>query len=587
MTFFEGIFFVGQKRRVKVSSLSNKGRRGGGQAEILARGLGVDKPGNPTYTGCMSTAEPPTAPAGESPRLWRKIGIASAIMMASIFLSRVMGLVREMVIAGVAGADAAVDAYRVAFIVPEILNHILASGFLSVTFIPIFSRYLAEQRDAEGWRVFSLILTVFGAFLLALIAVAEVYTPALIGLLAPGRSDPVFLAMAVRMTRIILPAQLFFFAGGLLMAVQFAREQFFIPALAPLVYNLGIILGGLLLAARFGMEGFAWGVLGGALLGNFGIQIWGARKVGMHFAPVWDWRHADLWQYLRLTLPLMFGLTMMFSTEIFTKFFGSYLPAGSIAWIEYAMRIMLMLVAFFGQAVGVASYPFMARMAAEGRMDDMNQLLNDALRYLCIVLPFAVLIIVLREEVVTLLYMRGKFTRADVVMTAPVLGCLMLGAVAFASQTVVNRGFYAMQNTLLPAVYGTLAVILSIPLYYAGMHWMGLKGVGLAVSVSAIGQVAIMYAVWNRRSRNSGSGQVYRFFLKMIVLSIPLAGLLMVLRGWLVNVVDTHTFYGSFLTAVALSSAFLLFLIFLGYAFRIHEITVLLQRLSRRRKPNN
>lgn len=553
---------------------------------MLTMGFGVDKPGNPSYTGCMSSATPPPAPAGESPRLWRKIGIASAIMMASIFMSRVMGLAREMVIAGVAGADAAVDAYRVAFIVPEILNHILASGFLSVTFIPIFSRYLAEQSDEEGWRVFSLILTVFGALLLGLIAVAEVYAPTLIGLLAPGRTDPVFLAMAVRMTRIILPAQFFFFAGGLLMAVQFAREQFFIPALAPLVYNLGIILGGVLLAARFGMEGFAWGVLGGALMGNFAIQIWGARRSGMHFTLVWDWRHPDLWQYLRLTLPLMFGLTMMFSTEVFTKFFGSYLPPGSIAWIDYAMRIMLMLVAFFGQAVGVATYPFMARMAAEGRMADMNQLLNDTLRYLCIVLPMGVLIIVLREEIVSLLYMRGKFTRVDVLMTAPVLACLMLGAVAFATQTMVNRGFYAIQNTLLPAVYGTLAVIVSIPLYYFGMHWMGLKGVGLAVSVSAIVQVALLYAIWNRRSGNAGSGEVYRFFLKMALLSIPLAGLLMALRGWIVTMIDPHTFYGSVITTAAVGSVFVLLLIIAGYGFRIPEITLLLQRLSRRLKRN-
>jgi putative peptidoglycan lipid II flippase len=275
---------------------------------------------------------------------------------------------------------------------------------------------------------------------------------------------------------------------------------------------------------------------------------------------------------------------MMFSTEIFTKFFGSYLPAGSIAWIEYAMRIMLMLVAFFGQAVGVASYPFMARMAAEGRIADMNQLLNDALRYLCIVLPFAVLIIVLREEVVTLLYMRGKFTRADVLMTAPVLGFLMVGAMAFASQTVVNRGFYAMQNTLLPAAYGTLAVILSIPLYFAGMHWMGIEGVGLAVSVSAIGQVAIMYAVWNRRSHNTGSGAVYRFFFKMVMVSIPLGGLLILLRWGVATMVDVRTLYGGLVTTTVVGSAFLLLLLILGYGFRIREITTFLQHLSRRLK---
>jgi len=512
--------------------------------------------------------------------------MASAIMMASIFLSRIMGLVREMVIAGVAGADAAVDAYRVAFVVPEILNHILASGFLSVTFIPIFSRYLAEAREETGWRVFSLILTLFGALLLVLIAVAEVFAPALVALLAPGRSDPAFLDMAVRMTRIILPAQFFFFAGGLLMAVQFARERFFIPALAPLIYNLGIILGGLLLGARWGMAGFAWGVLGGALTGNFLVQVWGARRVGMRFAIIWDWRHADLWRYLRLTLPLMFGLTMMFSTEIFTKFFGSYLPAGSIAWIEYAMRIMLMLVAFFGQAVGVASYPFMARMAAEGRLADVNRLLNDTLRYLCVVLPFAVLIIVLREEVVTLIYMRGAFTRGDVLMTAPVLGWLMLGAVAFATQTVVNRGFYALQNTLLPAVYGTLAVIASIPVYYAGQHWMGVEGVGLAVSLSALVQVALLYAIWNRRSHNTGSGAVYRFFFKMVLLSLPLGAALGGLRAWAGGWLASGTLGGALATVVLVGSAFLVLLLVLGYGFRVREITRLLDRLpilSRRR----
>ncbi len=530
----------------------------------------------------MSSIPSSTNSPAPPPRLWRKIGIASAIMMASIFLSRVMGLVREMVIAGVAGADAAVDAYRVAFVVPEILNHILASGFLSVTFIPIFARYLADNRHAEGWRVFSLIMTVFGAFLLVLILVAEIYAPALVALLAPGRSDPVFLAMAVRMTRIILPAQFFFFAGGLLMAVQFAREQFFIPALAPLIYNLGIILGGVLLASRLGMEGFAWGVLGGALVGNFTLQILGARRAGMAFAPVWDLTHADLWRYIRLTLPLMFGLTMMFSTEVFTKFFGSYLPAGSIAWIEYAMRIMMLLVAFFGQAVGVASYPFMARMAAEGRLTDLNGLLNDTLRYLCIVVPFAVLMIVLREEIVTLLYMRGKFTRHDVLMTAPVLGVLLLGSVAFVTQTVVNRGFYAMQNTLLPAAFGTLTVIVSIPLYYAGMTWWGLKGVGLAVSLSAMAQVVVLYAIWNHRSQNAGSRAVYRFFFKMLLLSIPLGAILAVLRRGLVNLLDPGSVYGCLFAVAIVGGVFFLLLLALAYGFKIQELTILLQRVRTR-----
>ncbi|MGD9139052.1 MAG: lipid II flippase MurJ, partial [Desulfobacterales bacterium] len=243
------------------------------------------------------------------PSLYRKVGIAAVIMMASVFLSRLSGFFRLMVIAYIGGRSGDVDAYQMAFFIPEILNHMVASGFLSITFIPIFSRYLAENRETQGWRVFSIVLTGFGSLLLLFIGIAYLFTPQLVGLVAQGRTDPVFRDNVIRMTRIIIPAQFFFFTGGLFMAVQFAKEKFLIPALAPILYNLGIISGGIFLSSRFGMEGFSWGVLAGALIGNFAVQYWGARRVGMKFTPVFDFKHPDLKKYIKLTLPLMFGLT--------------------------------------------------------------------------------------------------------------------------------------------------------------------------------------------------------------------------------------------------------------------------------------
>jgi putative peptidoglycan lipid II flippase len=210
--------------------------------------------------------------------VFRKIGIASFIMMGSVFASRVIGLVREMAIAWAGGAKAGVDAYQIAFALPEILNHVVASGFLSITFIPIFARYVSQGKDAEGFAVFSLVFNGFGMILAAGIACAMIWAPFFVGILAPGIQDPATFDMAVRMTRIILPAQFFFFAGGLFMAVQFAREKFFIPALAPLIYNLGIICGGIFLYPYLGMEGFAWGVLAGAFAGNFVLQWAGAKS---------------------------------------------------------------------------------------------------------------------------------------------------------------------------------------------------------------------------------------------------------------------------------------------------------------------
>jgi putative peptidoglycan lipid II flippase len=183
--------------------------------------------------------------------------------------------------------------------------------------------------------------------------------------------------------------------------------------------------------------------------------------------------------------------------------------------------------------------------------------------------------------------MRGEFTRGDVLMTAPVLGWLMLGAVAFATQTVVNRGFYALQNTLLPAVYGTLAVMASIPLYWAGLHWMGVDGVGLAVSLSALVQVALLYAIWNRRSRNAGSRAVYRFFGKMVLLCLPLGIALWGLHWGIAARLAADTFPGALLTAVLVGLAFLLLLLILGHGLRIREITRLLERLPLRLRRRN
>ena len=511
--------------------------------------------------------------------MYKKVGLASLIMMTSVFLSRLTGLIREQVIAYVGGISGGVDAYQVAFIIPEILNHIVASGFLSVTFIPIFSHYLVRNKEEEGWRVFSLIFTGFGSLLLLFITIACVFARGLVEIFAPGLDDPLLIERAVRMTRIIIPAQFFFFSGGMFMAVQFAKEKFFIPALSPLLYNLGIICGGVLLGNRIGMEGFSWGVLIGAFIGNFMVQIWGAKKVGMRFTINFDFRHPDLWLYLRVTLPLMIGLTMSFSTEFLFRFFGSYLPRGSIAGLNYGLRTMFILVGFFGQAVGMASFPFMARLAAENKIEEKNRQLNDAQRYLAQVVPFSVMIIALRQETVVILFQRGRFDAAATALTSQVLVFLMIGAFAFAAQTIVVRGYYAVQNTLFPAVYGTAVVVLSIPVYMVGMLKMGARGVALAISLSAIFQVALLYVFWNKKSENKDCYRVYRFYLWTILLSIPLGLFLEFFKRTLLSGLDSTTFGGSLAVSILTALVFVVMVLSAGYVLGIKEIKALLIRI--------
>jgi putative peptidoglycan lipid II flippase len=278
----------------------------------------------------------------------------------------------------------------------------------------------------------------------------------------------------------------------------------------------------------------------------------------------------------------MFGLTMFFSMEIFKLFFGSYLPPGSIADLEYGLRTMMLLVAFFGQAVGVASYPFMARLVAENKMHEVNQLLNNTLRYLSLIIPFSVLLMVLRHEVVLILFQRGKFDASATDHLAAVLIFLLVGAFAVAANTIVPRAYYATQDTLFPAIYGTISVLLSIPLYMLGLKIMGTNGVALAISLSGILQVTILNVLWNKRSNNTEGRRVYAFYGKVMgfaaVLGIFLAWFKSTAFFW----IDSSTLYGSLMVSLLTGAVFLGILLAAGYGLKIQEVTELVNRVVRK-----
>jgi len=523
----------------------------------------------------------------------KNIGFASLIMMASVFSSRIIGLIREMTIAFAGGASGEVDAYQIAFIIPEILNHVVASGFLSVTFIPIFASYLVNDNEEEGWRIFSIIFNTFGILLLIFIAVAFYFSPELVRLFAPGFKDPQLFNSAVRMTRIIMPAQFFFFAGGMFMAIQFAKERFFIPALAPLLYNLGIIAGGLLLNSRLGMvlfgstigmEGFAWGVVMGAFAGNCALQYVGAKRAGMKFYPLVNLKHPEFLKYIMLTIPLIVGLSMTFSTEIFLKYFGSFLSDGSIAALNYALRIMFILVGIFGQAVGVASYPFMAKLASRGKIDELNDLLNTTLKYLLLVIPISTLFMVLRHEIVFILFQRGRFDPDATRITSEVLPFIMAGTFAFAAQTVVVRGYYAIQNTWFPALFGTIAVFASLPLFFIFMKWLGTPGVGLGLSISAFMNSGLLFVLWNRKSGNSYAGTVYVFMIKMVLLSIGVGLILWKIRAMFLPLFNSSTISGALAISTITSFIFTVIFIISGMVFKIDEISIFMSKLAKKLK---
>ncbi|MEW6260610.1 MAG: murein biosynthesis integral membrane protein MurJ [Thermodesulfobacteriota bacterium] len=512
----------------------------------------------------------------------KQIGKVSLILMASVFLSRVLGLVREMAIAWIGGVGSDVDAYQIAFLVPEILNHASGSGFLSITFIPIFTRFLVAGNEEEGWRSFWIILCGFGLLMTAALGLAWVFTEELLHWLAPGLQDPHVLKTAVRMSRILLPAQGCFFIGGLLSAVQYARGRFLFPALAPLIYNAGIITGGLLLGRWIGMEGFSWGVLTGALVGHLVLQWFGARRVGMRWYGPVRLRHPVLRQYLLTTLPLILGMGMSFSTEIFYRFFGSYLTTGSIAAINYGLRIVFMLAGVFGQAVGTASYPHLSRLAAEGNMAELNRVLGGTIRYLAFIIPVSVLLIVLRHEIVTVLFQRGHFDLDATQLTASLLPWILIGSFAFSAQSLVVRGYYALQNTLTPSLLGTAVALGCIPLFFWLMKALGAAGVAFGLSAAAWLQIAILYGVWARAYPHPDHVLLFRSIGTLALVS---AGIWMVLeplrRGMYAVLPPMPAMVSGMLVCCGVGMAFLLMMTLIGRWVHLEGWQLLLRKIGR------
>ncbi|MGA7386598.1 MAG: murein biosynthesis integral membrane protein MurJ [Pseudolabrys sp.] len=429
----------------------------------------------------------------------RTIGIASAIWGGSIFVSRIMGLVREQVIGRTLGASRQADLYFASFTLPDFLNYLLAAGALSIVFIPIFLKYLEQGEGERGWEAFSVIanfILVVGSIGIALLMV---FARPLANVVAPGFTNSGDVDTLVRLIRIILPAQIFLVIGGLLSATLQAQDRHFLPAMAPLVYSAGIIVGGLV-GANYGgrgADGFAWGVLAGSALGPFALPLYGCLKARMRWYPILSLRNSDLRHYLWLSFPIMIGFSIVVVDEWITKNQASYLAEGQLSYLQYGRTLMKVPIGVFGMAAGVAAYPTISRMVTAGTVAEAYGVLCRTVR-LMLVATFAaqVCMTLIGFEAAYLIWgvFGSRFSVADAQATGTILMYLCLGLAGWAAQTVISRGFYALGSTWLPTIVGTIIAFVMVPFYVVLRQNCG--AIGLAIASSAAILVYVLLLGW-------------------------------------------------------------------------------------------
>jgi putative peptidoglycan lipid II flippase len=502
----------------------------------------------------------------------RRIVQSTGIVMGTMLLSRMLGFLREWTVAHLIGSNGLTDTYYAAFTLPDFLNYLVAGGALGIIFIPVFTEYLTENREEEGWHVFSTVMTFMALVLIALISLGEIFAPQLVRVIAPGFNTTQKLRV-IFLTRLMLPAQLFFYLGSVMGAVQNAKTRFLIPALATVVYNIGIISGGWLLASRLGVTGFAVGLLAGAFVGFFVLQSVAIWRMGARFTPNLDFRHPGFRMFIKLAIPIMLALSFVFTDQWIIRWFGSYLAPASITWLTYAKILMQMPLAIVVQSAGIASFPFLAQLYSEGKLDELNRTLNSTLKGLMLVLiPISALLAVLSRPFIYFVFSHTRLHAGDFEATAAALVLFSLGLCFWGIQHMVSRGFYAAQDTLTPAWVGTALTFLNLPVYwYCSQRWHYL-GLAAASSIGAASMAVVLSILLVRRTRNRFAGELVVFLAKITAASALAAVVCYRITGWLEFRVGWQSMSGALVILVTVTAIGLPLIALLAKLFGVTEI---------------
>jgi len=483
------------------------------------------------------------APSGLENRISKK---ATGIIGIAVAVSRVLGLVREMVCARFFGAGYAMDVFVSAFRIPNLLRDLFAEGALSTAFITTFSKKIATEGDASAWRLANKMATLTAVFMSAVTLVGIAFAPAIVHVMTSGFA-PEKQAEVIFHTRLMFPFILLVSLAALTMGMLNARHVFGMPALASSFFNLGSIAGGVFLGRwldpHYGIRALA-GLSIGTLLGGLlqlVVQFPSLYRAGYRFRPDFLWRDNGVRHILVLMGPAVIAasavqVNVMVNTNFATHVFGSG-PSGSgpVSWLNYAFRLMQLPLGMFGVALGTVTLPVVSRLAAKNDIDGVRATLGRGLRLaFLLTTPCALGLMFLAEPIISLLYQRGHFTYASTLQCAAALRFYAIGLVAYSGIKVLAPAFYPMERRNFPMLVSFFSIATNYALnsYFTFHLHLGHRGLALSTSIVAVINLAILYWAMRRHIRGLETGAFLMGALKTILAALPMVAICVAARRW-------------------------------------------------------
>ena len=477
------------------------------------------------------------SPPVSSNRSLRTIARAALTVMLAFLLSSLIGLVRQILVAGAFGAGSELDAFNSANRVSESLFNLVAGGALSSAFLPAFTTLLTREDRTGAWQLASALLNLIVIVISALGLVVVVFAPQVVRyILAPGFSDdPALFDLTVSLLRWMLPSALLFAVSGLVMSILNSHQVFFIPALTPAIYQLGLIIGVTVLRP-YGVYGLAWGVLIGAA-GHLGVQIPSLLRLRGTYSAILGLNLASVREVIRLMLPRLLGVAVVQLNFWVNTNLASRMEAGSVAALTFGFALMLMAQAAIAQSVATAALPTFSAQVARGELVEMRRTLAGTIRWLLLLsIPAAVGLILMAVPLVAMLYQRGSFDAQDTTMVAWALLWYAAGLVGHSLVEILARAFYALHDTKTPVFVGVGAMLLNILFsicfvgYFTSLNWLPFGGLALANSLATALEMIVLLFLMQRRMHGLEGRTIRAGLLPALLASGVMA---LILWGWL------------------------------------------------------
>jgi putative peptidoglycan lipid II flippase len=548
--------------------------------------MSTPAPGPDPEAGSVSTAQSAPAPARRLARSAGVIGIAT-------MTSRVLGLVRDQVMAYLFGAGNAVDAYNVAFRIPNLVRDLFAEGAMSAAFVPTFTRYLTREGRPAAWRLGNHVVNALLIVTALVVCAGLLFTEPLVTMFAEDYSQvPGKLELTVLLTRVMLPFLTLVAVAAAFMGMLNSLNRFFVPALSPAMFNVASILCAILLVPlmpRVGLPPITAMAIG-VLIGGAGqiLAQWPVlHKEGYRYRPVVDVREPGLRQVLILMGPGTLGLAATQINVFVNTVLATGEGTGAVSWLNYAFRLMYLPLGIFGVSIATAAVPAIARHAARDDIPGMRHEVANGIAMMTVLnVPATLGLIVLARPIIAMLFERGAFAPRDTDATAAALVCYAIGLIGYSVVKVVSPTFYALHESRKPVMVSAASVLVNAALNIMFVRRFGYLGLAVGTSLTALLNASVLLDMLRRRLGGIEGTRLLGVFGRTLAASVVMAAAAFALDGWLVHLLPGRSLLMEVVRVATTIAGSLVVLLAASWLVGLHEIKDVLRALTARvRRP--